>query len=895
MKPLVFVLLAPLLITSEVLPMDRLWSEEDIVTQERPSDAVVLSDGRVVWVKITVDLKENRELAHLWLTDLAGTTRQLTRGTVSDRHPAASPDEKLVAFLSDRPLPGGSSEVKGPQVWVLPLNGGEPYPVTRQPKGVKAFAFRSSERILFLAEDAPDALDRLRTSQKDEARVVEDPQRQPRVRLFEVELSSGNIRRRTTNTSPITSLAVSPNGRWAALQINVSPSFEADGREKPETYLMDLERGTMTRILADRRATPQAFRFTPDSTTLAFTETFSSDPHLEGAGVELLYTLDLITLKVHEVDLAWPRGLASPHAFVPVPNGFWVLLADGVRNRLAFLPSAGKDLPRKDLLPDHVHAFAASPDGEHLALLHSTPTEPPQWWRGQWRGGQLTLGAQLTHLNGHLKGKAHPKVEVIRWVGARDELVEGILYYPLDYREGKRYPLVVMIHGGPAGVDQWAWESSWAYAPQLYVQRGAFVLFPNYHGSSHYGLEWVESIKGRYYELEIPDILRGVDHLIAQGLVDPDRLGVLGWSNGAILTIALTVTTDRFKAAAPGAGDVNWISDYGTCAFGVRFDNSYFGGPPWEKLEVYIEKSPLFRLHRVTTPTLIFFGEQDTAVPTEQGWQHFRALQQVGKAPVRFVLFPGEGHSLAKPAHRLRKLQEELAWFDRYLFSRSPAHNPWRKPGTPLDSLLARAHLTQWKGAYGVPWKGRLIPQTVAVPGMEGTKVGAVEVTRAQWASLNPSIAVPPGDENLPVVGVTAQQALAYCRRLSQLTGKLYRLPTLGEWNQLRGRSQGVGISWEYFLGETPAYDDLEELERLLAPLGGVSRLLQPVGLGDLARGEGETFLFDLKGNAAEWVMEAGQPVLKGGCAACFEDQEPPQALAGFRVVEGPAPEERKE
>jgi dipeptidyl aminopeptidase/acylaminoacyl peptidase len=840
-------------------------------------------------VRGSVNLKENREVHHLWLTEEAAP-RQLTRGLVSDRAPQVSPDGRWVVFLSDRPLPKGEEkETKGPQLWALPLAGGEPYPLTAQPRGVEAYAFADAKSLIFLAEDLPDAQARREEEAKDETQVVEDAQRQKRLRLFRLDLAAKKVTRLTTNSSPITQFAVSPDGAWVALQINVSPSFEADARIKPENYLLRLADGQLIRILAQRPATPTAFRFTPDGRYLAFSETFSSDPQWEGAGVEKLYRLSLASLEVEEVPLAWPRGLASAEAYAPVPGGFLVLLADGTRNLLAFLQETPGGFARHLLSAEHVAAFVSSRDGRFLAIRRESPTSPPQWVRASFSPKGLKVLQELTDLNPSLKDKPMGKVELLRWPGAQEETVEGILYYPFSYQPGQRYPLVVMIHGGPAAADQWEWKASWAYAPQLYAQRGAFVLLPNYHGSSHYGLAWVESIKGRYYELEVPDILKGVDHLVASGLVDPERLGVLGWSNGAILTIALTVSTSRFKAAAAGAGDVNWISDYGTCAFGVRFDSSYFGGAPWERLEHYLAKSPLFQLAKVTTPTLIFFGTEDTSVPTEQGWQHFRALQQIGKAPVRFLLFPGEGHSLAKPAHRLRKLREELAWFDRYLFVGEKAKSPLPKPGSPLDLLLAQKPRAQQEGVWGVLVQGKLLPETVEVPEL-GLKVAPFEMTRAQWAAFDPGFPLRPGEENLPAIGIAAEKAQEYCRWASQLTGRSFRLPTLQEWERLQGSSEGEGVSLAYWLKETPAFDDLPLLWRLLAPHGGVAALLRPVGSGDRVLTSQGSALFDLNGNAAEWVIEGGKPVLKGGCAACFEDQSPPLELAGFRLVEETRP-----
>ena len=175
------------------------------------------------------------------------------------------------------------------------------------------------------------------------------------------------------------------------------------------------------------------------------------------------------------------------------------------------------------------------------------------------------------------------------------------------------------------------------------------MLKVNYHGSSGYGLKWVESICcGKYYELEIPDIEKGVDYLIGRGLIDPDRIGALGWSNGSILSIQLMITNpSRYKAAAVGAGDVEWISDWANVDFGQAFDSYYFGKSPLEDPELYIRKSPIFQMDKVRTPTLIFFGGADRNVPTEEGWTHYRTLYTIGKVPVRFMLFPGRA---ARPA-----------------------------------------------------------------------------------------------------------------------------------------------------------------------------------------------------------------------------------------------------
>ncbi len=404
-----------------------------------------------------------------------------------------------------------------------------------------------------------------------------------------------------------------------------------------------------------------------------------------------------------------------------------------------------------------------APDGKTLLYRYTTASIPEQWYRAEIDGTEIREPKAITALNGSFKKKPVAKSDVVHWTGAKDEEVEGILHYPHDYAEGRKYPLVVMIHGGPHGADFDAFSERWAYPVQLFSQRGAFVLRPNYHGSSHYGLKWGESISGgNYNELEWIDVEKGVDSLIAKGLVDPDKLGVMGWSNGSIITIELTTRTTRYKAASAGAGDVNWISDWGNAVFGHAFDDYYLGKTPLQDPELYVRKSPLFRMDKVRTPTIIFFGTEDKQVPTEQGWQHYRALQQLGNTDVRFILFPGEAHGPRKFVHQRRKVEEELAWFDKYLFKTLPDRNEALRPESPLAAALAVR-------------KAGMTPETVQ---RGDISIGRFEVTRAQFAAFDSGYKIAPGTENYPATGITFAQAKAYCEWLSKKTGRKFRLGT---------------------------------------------------------------------------------------------------------------------
>jgi dienelactone hydrolase len=480
--------------------------------------------------------------------------------------------------------------------------------------------------------------------------------------------------------------------------------------------------------------------------------------------------------------------------------------------------------------------------------------------------------------------------------GANNEEVEGILFYPNPYHPAKKYPVITAIHGGPTGADLDAWEDSWAYPLNLLAQRGTFVLRPNYHGSGNYGLKWVESICcGKYYDLETPDINMGVDYLVSKGLVDPDKVATLGWSNGSILSTSLITTYPaRYKVAVVGAGDVEWISDWGNVVFGDSFDSYYFGKSPMEDPQLYIRKSPFFKMDKVQAAVLIFHGTADNQVPPAQSWSYFRVLQYYGKVPVKFVIFPGEPHGPRKLTHQVRKVEDELAWFDKYLFKTTPPLNEALKAGSPLDTAIRTKNAARAGGTYGTTLaaKGKsvLIPEVVKRGDLE---VGRYEVTRAQFSAFDKTYKVEAGTENYPANGISLEQAKAYSGWLSKLTGQTWRVPNEKEVAVLHASQDGEN-TLDYWAGYAPNPDDTNRLREKLKELNGTAPLLKPAGSFP-GQGQGkEELIFDLGGNVAEWVLTAdGKGKAVGGSADCPADTRsactPAAEYIGFRVVRGAA------
>lgn len=911
------------------------WTVDDLLRQEDLGAACISADGRLAAFVVesfeeTGDGDHDDEgptrVGRIYLADLTAKAdeegvieaRQLTRGGERISGLAFSPDGRHLAFTSSREVPGAKAkEVEKGQLWLLPLAGGEARPLTRFPRGVESFDWIDGDSLLVARQESPSALERQQEESDDGAEAIDDPLEAPAVRLWRVTLDGGDgsgdgpgVKRLTRNDDWIQEFDVDPAGKRAVVLASTSLSWVFDSKVPPRAWIVDLETGERTALdLADRRSV-SGLRWSPEGDAVWFFEQHSSHPVYRSATVGRAGRWDAATGTAEILDVGWSRGLDVPPQ--PVRGGALAVLADGVFARPAWI---GTDGTRRDLAgtgdidPRFAHRIVdASNDGTRVLLEVSAGDRPTQLYASDLKrgGGEPALSnlRRLTELNAGFADKAMPKVEVVHFEGAEGDEVEGLLHYPVGWQQGDPpAPLVLAPHGGPAGHDRHAWDARWSYPNLLWQQRGAFVLEVNYHGSDGYGLDWVESIEGRYYELEIPDLEAAVDHVIGRGLADRERLAVAGWSNGGILTAKIITTTDRYKAAIIGAADVEWISDWANVDFGASFDNYYFGGPPWERLDHYVEKSPFFQLPEVTTPALVHTGSEDRAVPPHQSWSIFRVLQQVGKTDVRLLVYPGEGHGLRKLGHQRRKIEEDLAWFDRYLFARdgedSGAGEPesvsrrprWAVPeDSALDVLLARAEASRHDGHLGRLVGGVLAPELVQMRvGEEILDVGRFEVTRAQWAAYDAGYRVPPGTADHPITGIGIEEARIYVAWLSERMGRSVRLPTKKEAETLaRGDGGNVLDRW---LGYAPNPDDAESVRAYLEARG--LSLLRPAGSQAPHRDhEDAAAVFDLDGNAAEWAeTEDGSGIAAGTSADRSSDEtgEPSAAYVGLRVVADPA------
>jgi dipeptidyl aminopeptidase/acylaminoacyl peptidase/formylglycine-generating enzyme required for sulfatase activity len=893
-----------LLYSDEAKPSSKTspWKAEDVVYAETINDFSVSPDGRsVVWIKSEGDKEKNERVSNLFLTNFADDrTVQLTRGAYKVSLPQWSPDSEWIAFLSSRPHPDAKPETAPTQIWLISAHGGEPYVLTELDRAPRRVQWLDKDTLLFSAQEDPGAYEQAEKKKKDDSQVVDDAEHEPPVRLFKISVKDKKITRLTTNTDWIERWSASRDGRYVVAVHARSLHYEFDQKVPPITVLHNLRDGSEKQIFTEGRICPNILAWAADNSGFYATAPFSNDPKFLTATIQLVYFYDIASAKGVAVPLDWENG--AGRELHSTADGFVTLLAAGAHFDIAhYTRTRAADAwqwQRATLQgtnAKNIQFFDVSENGHTLVYQSSSASRMPQLFHTQLDSNNLVAPKQFTTLNEKLvESRTFSESEVIRWKGSNGEEVEGILRYPASYEPAKKYPVITAVHGGPTGTDMNLWSDRWAYPYQLLTQRGAFVLSPNYHGSGNYGLKWVESICcGNYYDLETPDINSGVDYLIEKGLVDPDKVATMGWSNGSILSTSLITTyPSRYKVASVGAGDVEWISDWGNVIFGDSFDSYYFGKSPMQDPQLYIRKSPFFRLDKVQAPVLIFHGTADTNVPPSQSWSYFRALQYYGKVPVKFVVFPGEPHGPTKLTHQMRKIEEEMAWFDKYFFKTAPPQNEAIKAGSPLDTALRAKNITRSGEMYGATFtsKGKpvLIPEVVKRGDLE---IGRFEVTRAQFAVFDKNYKLDRGAENYPANGITFEQARAYTDWLSKLTGQIWRIPNENEASGKYGKKESEN-TLDYWAGYAPNPDDTQRLRESLKQLPGSAPLLKGVGSFAGQGQENEDLIFDLGGNVAEWVLTTdGKGKVVGGSADCPSDPRstctPSPEYIGFRVVRG--------
>lgn len=643
--------------TSPAWAQPRAMTLVDLINVPRLSDPSLSPDGQhIVFVRSDADWKANKRIAHIWRTAADGSgLQQLTSGAEGENSPRWSPDGRSIAFIAKR---GGDEHA---QVYLLPVAGGEARRLTTHPTAASNPTFApDGASIYFLADDPRTEEEIAREKAKDDIYAYDENYQQRH--LWKVAVDGGATTRVTSGAFSIWSYSVARDG--SKLVVHRGPSPRYGDNDRTEVWIMDAS-GSNAKALTDNRVTEGGAELSPDNQWVAFLA--------DGSGTFEPYYNDKIFLvpaaggaaKLVVPDLAYE---AENLSWSKDGKSIYFTANTGVRNQV-FRVDVPTGKPVALTTGDHtLGGWSYSPQADRHVFSRDEPTNAGDIWMLAGAAAPVRVTKIYDAL---LKDYKLPKQERVEWKGADGVTVEGLLYYPLDYQAGRRYPLVVNTHGGPAASDKFSF-GSWSTYTQVLAARGYAVLKPNYRGSTGYGDPFLRDMVGHYFKNAHLDVMAGVDHLIKIGLADPDRLVKMGWSAGGHMTNKIITFTDRFKAASSGAGAANWTSMYAQSD--VRsYRTPWFGGTPWQKdapIDVYWENSPLKYVSNVKTPTIFLVGEKDVRVPLPQAVEMYRALTSLG-VPTRLYVAPREPHGFGELRHQLFKANVELDWFEKHALGRT--------------------------------------------------------------------------------------------------------------------------------------------------------------------------------------------------------------------------------
>ncbi|TMM53873.1 S9 family peptidase [Maribacter algarum] len=645
-------------------------SFEEVISLQSNSNAVISPDGKhIVFEKQSVDWKGNKFDRELWLSKNGNTPFQLTNNNEGiSRNPKWSPNSEWIAFSSKR----GEKT----QIHIIRAEGGEASQLTSTEKNISRFEWSPDGKKIAFIQSEDKSKEEEKRKDKFGGFAVEDAEfSQNQIWLLDFNPAKLNLLpspeqlkdslfKKEHEAKPLidsTSFSVntfkwSPDGKKVAIEHQPNPLtntfFEAD------ISIYDMETKSL-KSLVKNPSYDGLVDWSPDGKSILYGSSLNdkvSNYYKNGK----FFRIDIDGTNNQQLAAAFDEDL---FAMQWNTKGIFALSWQKTVRRLLSINPENGNTEILSKTPERIWNYSFSDDGTKVAFTGSNDTDLTEVYSTSFPFDDIKA---LTSSTKQIENWATAQSEVISWKSKDGTIIEGVLHKPQDYDANKKYPLLVIIHGGPTGVSTPGAVPSYVYPMVQWLNKGALILRPNYRGSAGYG-EKFRSLNVKNLGVgDAWDVLSGVRHLEKKGIIDGNKVGSMGWSQGGYISAFLTTNSDKFKAISVGAGISNWMTYYVNTDI-HPFTRQYLKATPWSDKKIYEKTSPMTNINKASTPTLIQHGENDRRVPIANAYELFQGLQDVG-VETKFIIYKGFGHGITKPKERLAATWHNWQWFGKYIW-----------------------------------------------------------------------------------------------------------------------------------------------------------------------------------------------------------------------------------